>query len=614
MYDPIFWKDHFIEYARRYSMTQGESAGLVYLHPAPGEVEQQGTPQNAANFSRMDYGILEQAIMTNFLYVSTKHYAETLNDVKDYAYGVYEQSTGYTDKKIADLIGGAPETLDTIEELATAIKENEDVVKALDAAIGKKANQSVLETHMDNEYIHVDANKQEKWNGYEQQIADLNNNLALQSTDNLIPYPHKDSTMTSNGITWTDNSDGTITANGTATADSIFLLQGFSVPAGTYTVSGSPNITNCRIQLMGSNDWSMHSTAGSKNTITYSADKAYTYCRCIILKGTTVKDAVFKPQLERGNVAHAYTPYRNNKTAYAICATGRATAAKVAELADFVLTVGTTIAVKFTDTAGTANPTSGNLTLNVNGTGDKAMGYFRSGAKASLIYVHGANFCNNAVHIFTYDGTYWLCMDWNADNNTTYSNMTGATASAAGKAGLVPAPSAGKQGQFLRGDGTWATPVAVQNNLTSTSTTDALSAAQGKVLNNAIVKNANDISTLNSNLLIIGELISTTVTVPIDVVANQETEYRIIDNLSNGNYLICANGHVDNAPIPSGKRLWGALASHNYAAAMNIDSTATSWQWNQTMLFRGQGCTLRILSEVDFNCELKLALYLMRVR
>ena len=343
-------------------------------------------------------------------------------------------------------------------------------------------------------------------------INNIQTDLALQSTDNLIPYPHKDSTMTSNGITWTDNSDGTITANGTATADSIFLLQNFSVPIGTYTVSGSPNITNCKIQLSGSNDWSMQSIEGSKKTITYSADKAYTYCRCIILKGTTVKDAVFKPQLERGNVAHAYTPYRNNKTAYAICATGRATAAKVAELADFVLTVGTTIAVKFTDTAGTANPTSGNLTLNVNGTGAKAMGYFRSGAKASLIYVHGANFCNNAVHIFTYDGTYWLCMDWNADNNTTYSNMTGATASAAGKAGLVPAPSAGKQGQFLRGDGTWATPVAVQNNLTSTSTTDALSAAQGKVLNNAIVKNANDISTLNSNLSQIGDVIIVPVT------------------------------------------------------------------------------------------------------
>ena len=46
---------------------------------------------------------------------------------------------------------------------------------------------------------------------------------------------------------------------------------------------------------------------------------------------------------------------------------------------------------------------------------------------------------------------------WGADNNTTYGNMTAATASAAGKAGLVPAPPAGAQGKFLRGDGSWAT-------------------------------------------------------------------------------------------------------------------------------------------------------------
>ena len=45
---------------------------------------------------------------------------------------------------------------------------------------------------------------------------------------------------------------------------------------------------------------------------------------------------------------------------------------------------------------------------------------------------------------------------WAADNNTTYSNMTGASASAAGKSGLVPAPAAGTQGKYLRGDGTWA--------------------------------------------------------------------------------------------------------------------------------------------------------------
>ncbi len=42
--------------------------------------------------------------------------------------------------------------------------------------------------------------------------------------------------------------------------------------------------------------------------------------------------------------------------------------------------------------------------------------------------------------------------------NTEYSDMTGATASAAGTHGLVPAPAAGKQTSFLRGDGTWVVP------------------------------------------------------------------------------------------------------------------------------------------------------------
>lgn len=47
---------------------------------------------------------------------------------------------------------------------------------------------------------------------------------------------------------------------------------------------------------------------------------------------------------------------------------------------------------------------------------------------------------------------------WQTPPNTTYSNMGGATSSAAGSAGLVPAPAAGKQASFLRGDGTWAIP------------------------------------------------------------------------------------------------------------------------------------------------------------
>ena len=47
---------------------------------------------------------------------------------------------------------------------------------------------------------------------------------------------------------------------------------------------------------------------------------------------------------------------------------------------------------------------------------------------------------------------------WQTPPNTTYSNMGGATSSAAGSAGLVPAPAAGEQASFLRGDGTWVVP------------------------------------------------------------------------------------------------------------------------------------------------------------
>ena len=49
---------------------------------------------------------------------------------------------------------------------------------------------------------------------------------------------------------------------------------------------------------------------------------------------------------------------------------------------------------------------------------------------------------------------------WTNDSGyiTRSNTMTGATATTAGTAGTVPAPAAGKEAQFLRGDGTWAVP------------------------------------------------------------------------------------------------------------------------------------------------------------
>ena len=54
----------------------------------------------------------------------------------------------YTDGKIADIINGAPSTLDTLSEIATAMDENKSVVDALDKAIGTKANKADIPTEL----------------------------------------------------------------------------------------------------------------------------------------------------------------------------------------------------------------------------------------------------------------------------------------------------------------------------------------------------------------------------------------------------------------------------------------------------------------------------------
>ena len=69
---------------------------------------------------------------------------------------------------------------------------------------------------------------------------------------------------------------------------------------------------------------------------------------------------------------------------------------------------------------------------------------------------------NDATLTITQNGTSAGTFSANASSNatialtdTTYSDMTGATSSTAGTGGLVPAPAAGDQEKFLKGDGTW---------------------------------------------------------------------------------------------------------------------------------------------------------------
>lgn len=80
------------------------------------------------------------------------------------------------------------------------------------------------------------------------------------------------------------------------------------------------------------------------------------------------------------------------------------------------------------------------------------------------------------------DGT----AQWQAEKDTTYGDFKGATASAAGSRGLVPAPAMGAATRYLRSDGTWQVPPypTIDSAISSTSANPvqnkAVSAELGK--------------------------------------------------------------------------------------------------------------------------------------
>ena len=65
----------------------------------------------------------------------------------------YENATKYADTKIAELVDGAPETMDTLKEVSEAIQANKDVETALNEAIGKKADTILYDKSANTLYL-----------------------------------------------------------------------------------------------------------------------------------------------------------------------------------------------------------------------------------------------------------------------------------------------------------------------------------------------------------------------------------------------------------------------------------------------------------------------------
>ena len=127
-------------------------------------------------------------------------------------------------------------------------------------------------------------------------------------TKNLLPYPYYDTTKTINGITFTDNGDGTITVDGTATADIYFFLQSnITLSSGTYIMSGCPTGGSTTTYFIGFGS-STDADIGNGAVRTLPEDRTMNLF-IKILNGTAVSNIVFKPQLEEGTTATEYEPY-----------------------------------------------------------------------------------------------------------------------------------------------------------------------------------------------------------------------------------------------------------------------------------------------------------------
>lgn len=162
-------------------------------------------------------------------------------------------------------------------------------------------------------------------------VSPIEHEMAINvSSKNLIICPHCNTTKTENGITWTDNGNGTVTANGSATGRATFSLeikQDCLDKSKAYTLSGGLS-DNCfvRMDLYEGAKWRKLFDSGSKprtidfSTVTVAFDRVMILL--VITEGQTVENLVFKPQLEFGATATEYTPYVSDLTSVTVTENG----------------------------------------------------------------------------------------------------------------------------------------------------------------------------------------------------------------------------------------------------------------------------------------------------
>lgn len=123
--------------------------------------------------------ILEQNIDNHLLDSNAHGYSTKIQNA-------YDNAKKYVDQSIADLIGGASSTADTLGEIEKLMKENSDVVDALDKAIGSKASQDDLTSHVGDSTIHITDLERENWNDANSKKHEHSNYSVLEGITSSI--------------------------------------------------------------------------------------------------------------------------------------------------------------------------------------------------------------------------------------------------------------------------------------------------------------------------------------------------------------------------------------------------------------------------------------------
>lgn len=148
---------------------------------------------------------------------------------------------------------------------------------------------------------------------------------------NLIKYPYKYTTRDINGIMFTDNGDGSVTINGTATANAIWfmylnrtnLIGGLS-SGDKITLSVKSNKSFSGALRVVCNYFDTGGTEKDANMSITAANSSRTNritalwkgmeIYIVVLKGQTVDNITIYPQLEKGSPATSYEPYKGKTT------------------------------------------------------------------------------------------------------------------------------------------------------------------------------------------------------------------------------------------------------------------------------------------------------------